>query len=58
MTPISEYSEQLGVSRWTIQMAIKFLLENDCMVFEKHGTLGTYAVSYTHLVGMTATVNR
>lgn len=42
MTPISEYSEQLGVSRWTIQMAIKFLLENDCMVFEKHGTLGTY----------------
>lgn len=42
MAPISEYSEQLGFSRWTIQMAMKFLLENECMVLEKRGTLGTF----------------
>lgn len=41
MTSIAEYTERFGVSRWTIQTAIQFLLENQCMKIEKHGPKGT-----------------
>lgn len=41
MTPIAEYTEKFTVSRWTIQTAIQFLLENKCMTVEKHGSKGT-----------------
>lgn len=42
MTSIAEYTERFGVSRWTIQTAIQFLLENECMKIEKHGPKGTF----------------
>ena len=42
MTSIAEYTERFDVSRWTIQTAIQFLLENECMKIEKHGPKGTF----------------
>ncbi|MCU6763723.1 Uncharacterised protein [uncultured Roseburia sp.] len=44
MTSIAEYTERFCVSRWTIQTAIQFLLENECMQIEKHGPKGTLIV--------------
>lgn len=43
MRTIAQYCEQLEVSRWTIQTALKFFEENHCFQLEKRGTLGTYA---------------
>ncbi|MCI8484760.1 MAG: hypothetical protein HFH41_10540 [Lachnospiraceae bacterium] len=42
MIPIAEYERSCGFSRWTIQTAIKTLLDNDCMVVEKYGPKGTF----------------
>lgn len=41
MTSIAEYTVRFDVSRWTVQTAIQFLLENKCMSIEKHGPKGT-----------------
>lgn len=48
MTPIAEYTEILQVSRWTIQTAIQYLLENKCMAVEKHGPNGTNVYNLNH----------
>ncbi|MCI9137436.1 MAG: hypothetical protein HFH48_07710 [Lachnospiraceae bacterium] len=42
MVPIAEYERNCGFSRWTIQTAIKTLLDNECMVVEKYGPKGTF----------------
>lgn len=51
MTSIAEYTDNFGLSRWTIQTAIQFLLENKCMKVEKHGPNGTnvYDLDYPKL---------
>ncbi|MGI6151018.1 MAG: YhfZ family protein [Christensenellales bacterium] len=42
MTPIAEYEKRFGFSRWTIQTAIRFLLDNNCARFVKRGPKGTF----------------
>jgi hypothetical protein len=42
MTTISEYENTFSCSRWTIQNAIQFLLNNQCMKIEKRGPKGTF----------------
>ncbi len=42
MIPIAEYEKRFGFSRWTIQTAIRFLLDNNCVRFVKRGPKGTY----------------
>ena len=42
MTPIAEYEKRFGFSRWTIQTAIRFLLDNRCAQFVKRGPKGTF----------------
>lgn len=51
MLPIAEYEKRCGYSRWTIQTAIRFLLENGCMTIEKRGPKGTfvYELNYKKL---------
>ena len=42
MVPIAEYERNGGFSRWTIQTAIKTLLDHGCMTIEKCGPKGTF----------------
>ena len=42
MIPIAEYEKRFGFSRWTIQTAIRFLLDNNCAKFVKRGPKGTF----------------
>ena len=42
MVPIAEYERNCGFSRWTIQTAIKTLLDHGCMTIEKCGPKGTF----------------
>lgn len=55
MTPIAEYEKRFGFSRWTIQTAIRFLLDNECMELEKRGPKGTFIakLDYEKLWGYT-----
>lgn len=42
MPPIAEYEKRCSFSRWTIQTAIRILLNNGCMTLEKRGPKGTF----------------
>ncbi len=42
MVPIAEYERNCGFPRWTIQTAIKTLLDHGCMTIEKCGPKGTF----------------
>lgn len=55
MTPIAEYEKRFDFSRWTIQTAIRFLLDNECMELEKRGPKGTFIakLDYEKLWGYT-----
>ncbi|MDR1572131.1 MAG: hypothetical protein LBS32_06355 [Clostridiales Family XIII bacterium] len=48
MTTISEYEKTFSCSRWTIQRAIQFLLNNQCMNIEKRGPKGTFVYDLNH----------
>ena len=46
--PISQYQEEFGVSRGTMQNAFRYLEEKGAVVLERHGYQGTYIKDLNH----------